>query len=107
MQAEQHQQPQQQLRQRQCNLTKRVNTNMYVMELFDPAAPGYRSEEDDNSVQHLKDLRKTKLTLAHLNKLRMANDVRKFEHEDKLKKVSKQYKAAAEPGAAGGMPAGI
>jgi hypothetical protein len=80
---------------------------MFVMELFEPAAPGYRTEKDDNSVTHLKDLRKTKITLAHLNKMRMANDVRKFEHEDKLKKVATQYKPPSAEGAAGGMPAGI
>lgn len=76
---------------------------MFISELFNPVAPGYRDENDDNSVQHLSDLRKTKLTFAHLNKLRMANDVRKFEHEDKLKQVSKQYKAAAGAGGPMGM----
>ena len=76
---------------------------MLILELFEPAAPGYREENDDNSVMHLSDMRKTKLTFAHLNKLRMANDVRKFEHEDKLKQVSKQYKPAAEPAAGGGL----
>jgi hypothetical protein len=80
---------------------------MFIAELFDGRLPGYRTEKDDDSVMHLKDLRKTRLTLAHLNKLRQANDVRKFEHETKLKSVSKQYKAAPEGGAMGGMPAGI
>lgn len=80
---------------------------MFITELFDSRMPGYRTEKDDNSVQHLSDIRKTKITLAHINKLRMANDVRKFEHEDKLKKVSKQYKAPAAEGGAAGMPAGI
>ena len=74
---------------------------MFISELFNPAAPGYRTENDDNSVQHLRDLRKTKLTFAHLNKLRMANDVRKFEHENKLKQVSKQYKPAGDAGGMG------
>ncbi len=76
---------------------------MLILELFDGRMPGYRTEKDDNSVTKLGDLRKTKITLAHLNKLRMANDVRKFEHEDKLKKVSSQYKPPAQ--AAG--PAGV
>ena len=80
---------------------------MFITELFDARLPGYRTEKDDNSVQHLSDIRKTKITLAHINKLRMANDVRKFEHEDKLKKVAKQYKAPAAEGGAGGMPVGI
>ena len=77
---------------------------MFIAELFDGRLPGYRSEKDDDSTMHLADLRKTRLTLAHLNKLRQANDVRKFEHETKLKAVSKQYKPAPEGGAMGGMP---
>lgn len=78
---------------------------MFVMEIFKRIAEsdGYHSEKEDNTVMKLGDMRKTKLTFAHLNKLRMANDVRKFEHEDKLKKVATQYKAAAE-GGAGAMP---
>lgn len=75
---------------------------MFIFELFTPVAPGYRDEKSDGDVMHLNDLRKTKLTLAHLNKLRQASDVRKYEHEEKMKSVSKQYKPAAEPGAAGG-----
>ena len=76
------------------------------MNLFEEPAPakaGYQSEKDDKSTMKLSDLRKTRLTLAHLNKLRMANDVRKFEHEQKLKSISKQYKAPAPDG--GGMGA--
>ena len=77
---------------------------MFISELFDGRLPGYRTEKDDDSVQHLGDMRKTKITLAHINKLRQANDVRAFEHETKLKSVSKQYKApAAEAGAIPGI----
>lgn len=73
---------------------------MIVTELFEPAKPGYQREKDDNTPLKLTDLRKTRLTLADLNKLRMVNDVRKIEHENKLEKVAKQYKppaAAAAP----------
>jgi hypothetical protein len=76
---------------------------MFLAELAKPAPVGYSTEKDDNSVQKLSDLRKTRLTLGHLNKLRMANDVRKFEHEKKLEAVAKQYQPAPEPGAAGGL----
>ena len=75
---------------------------MFIFELFTPTAPGYRDEKSDNDVVHLSDLRKTKLTLAHLNKLRQASDVRKFEHEEKMKSVSNQYKPPAEAAGAGG-----
>jgi len=75
--------------------------NLYELsQQVKPNLPGYNTEKDDNSVLKLKDLRKTRLTLAHLNKLRIANDVRKFEHEKKLKSVAKQYQPAPEAGAA-------
>jgi hypothetical protein len=76
---------------------------MFLNEMYDDAKPGYESEKDDNSVMHLKDLRKTRLTLAHLNRLRMANDVRKFEFEQKMKQTQVQYAAPAAEG--GAMPA--
>lgn len=83
---------------------------MYVTDLFESpreAKPGYESEQDDNSVMKLSDLRKTRLTLAHLNRLRMANDVRKFEFEKKLKDVQGQYGASAEAAAGGAGLGGI
>lgn len=62
---------------------------------------GYATEKDDQSALKLSDMRKTKLTLGQLNKLRMINDIKKIEFEQKLKKVSAQYKPAAQD--AGGM----
>ena len=76
---------------------------MYITEFIAPDAPGYSTEKDDNTPMKLSDLRKTRLTLAHLNKLRMANDVRKFEHEKKLEYITKQYTPAPEAGGAGGL----
>ena len=82
---------------------------MFINDLFEspePAKPGYQSEKDDQSVMKLGDLRKTRLTLAHLNRLRMANDVRKFEFETKMKEIKDQYGASAEAAAgAGAAPA--
>ena len=74
---------------------------MNVFELFDPTPDGYRDEKQDQSVAKLSDSRKTKLTLAHLNQLRQAHDVRKIEHEKKLKAVATQYTPVPEAGAAG------
>ena len=68
---------------------------MIVTELFEPIRPGYNSAAADNSVMKLSDLRKSRLTLADLNRLRMANDVRRVEHEKSLEKVTKQYKPPA------------
>lgn len=65
---------------------------------------GYRDEKRDNSVMKLSDLRKTRLSLAHLNRLRMANDLRKVELESELKQVKTQYAAPSQGGEGmGGM----
>jgi len=65
---------------------------MNILEIFDTNPAGYSTEKDDNSVPKLSDLRKTKLTLKQLNRLRIMNDVRKLEHEQKLDSVKNQYK---------------
>ena len=75
---------------------------MNIFELFDPAPEGYHDKKSDNSALKMSDSRKTRLTLAHLNQLRQSHDVRKLEHEQKLKSVSKQYQPAPEAGAAPG-----
>ena len=64
-------------------------------DVIKPNPMGYASEEDDQSILKLSDLRKTRLTLGQLNKLRILNDVRKLEHEQNITKLSKQYKAPA------------
>ena len=75
---------------------------MFVIELFDPAPGGYQTQQDDNSIAAITSSRgSTRFTLAHLNQLRRGHDVRKLEHEQKLKSVSKQYAPAPE---AGGIP---
>ncbi len=78
---------------------------MNIFELFDPDSSGRYTEKQDNSVMKLKDLRKTRLSLEQINRMRMMNDVRKVEHEEKLKKVKKQYKvpSAEAPAAPGGI----
>lgn len=68
---------------------------MYITELYEPIKPGYNSSGDDQTPMKLSDLRKTRLTLADLNRLRMASDVRKVEHENKLEKITAQYKPPA------------
>jgi hypothetical protein len=68
---------------------------MNILEIFETNPTGYATEKDDNSAVKLSDLRKTKLTLKQLNRLRIMNDVRKLEHEQKLDSVRNQYKAPA------------
>jgi hypothetical protein len=77
---------------------------MIINELFDQAPQGHYSEKDDQSTASMTDPRKdrAKLTLAHLNQLRLSHDARKLEHEKKLKAVSSQYAPPPEMGAAGG-----
>jgi hypothetical protein len=79
---------------------------MFINNLFESpreSMPGYESEQDDQTTMKLSDLRKTRLTLSHLNRLRQASDVRKFEHEKNIEQIQGQYKAPAEAGAMGGM----
>lgn len=76
---------------------------MFIAELFDPAPEGYQNEKDDQSTIKLDDTRKTRITLAHLNKLRISHDVRQIEHEAKMKAVARQYAPAPAEGAAPGM----
>lgn len=75
---------------------------MILLELFDPAKPGYQSDSLDNSTLKINDTRKTRtrLTFADLNRLRMANDVRKVEFENNIKNISSQYKPPAQAPAA-------
>ena len=74
---------------------------MFITELYEPLPELYHSERDDQTPMKLSDLRKTRLTLGHLNKLRMATDIRKFEKEEEIKGLQNQYKApAADAGAA-------
>jgi hypothetical protein len=69
---------------------------MNLLEMFNETPKAYRTEKDDNTSVKLSDLRKTKITLKQLNRLRIMNDVRKLEHEQKLDVVQQQYKAPAE-----------
>jgi hypothetical protein len=69
---------------------------MNLFEMFDEDPKGSRTEKDDNTPLKLADLRKTKLTLKQLNRLRIMNDVRKLENEQKLETVRIQYAKPVE-----------
>lgn len=73
---------------------------MQLIEMFNSDAEAemygnHSTEKDDNTAIKLSDLRKTKLTLAQLNRLRIMNDIHKLEHEEKLETVKNQYKLPA------------
>jgi hypothetical protein len=71
---------------------------MNLLEMFEDL-PGHRTKKDDNTPLKLSDLRKTKLTLKQLNRLRIMNDVRKLEHEQKLETIRGQYAMPVETAA--------
>lgn len=70
---------------------------MLLTEIWDREPEAYQDLSQDNSQPTTKDLRKTRLTLRQLNKLRRMNDVRKFEYNEKLKKIRTQYAPPAAP----------
>ena len=77
---------------------------MNLLEFYEQDPEGYRSEKEDNTAFKLDEPRKRRssLTLEKLNRLRVMNDSRRAEHEEKLKTISTQYKPPAPEG--GGMP---
>jgi hypothetical protein len=70
---------------------------MILNELYDRSPSAYQDLSQDNTQPRLGELRKTKLTLRHINKLRRMNDVRAYEFEEKLKKVKRMYAPPAQP----------
>lgn len=76
---------------------------MFISELFDNVPAPYRDEKSDNSAKKMGELRSIRLTLAQIKKLRMMNDLRKYEEEQKVTSLSKQYKPAAAAGAVPGL----
>jgi hypothetical protein len=70
---------------------------MILNEIYRREPEGYQDVSQDNTQPRLSDTRKTRLTLRQLNKLRQMQDVRTFEYKEKLSKIQKQYKPAAQP----------
>lgn len=70
---------------------------MILLELYEREKESYQDIGQDNSRPKLGDLRKTKLTLAQINKLRKLNDVRAVEFKEKLTKVKAQYAPPVQP----------
>ena len=68
---------------------------MLLTEFLNTLASGYRTEKNDNSVQKLSDTRKSRLTLAQIKRLRVMNDLRKFEHQKEVESIAKQYRPPA------------
>jgi len=69
---------------------------MFITEFFDNVPDDYKSEDEDNSVPTLSDVRKTRLTLAQINKIRVMDDLRKYEREQEIVLVQNQYGSTEE-----------
>tara|TARA_B110000238_G_C15798708_1_gene299154 strand:- start:128 stop:358 length:231 start_codon:yes stop_codon:yes gene_type:complete len=74
---------------------------MLLYEFFKSADTPQYIEKDDESVIKTNDVRKVRLTLLHLNRLRISNDVRKFENEQKSSELKDQYAGADDAEATG------
>jgi hypothetical protein len=64
---------------------------MIINEIWKRQPRQYQDVSDDNSQPKLGQLRKTRLTLRHLNKLRQMNDLRTYEFAEKMDKIKDQY----------------
>lgn len=70
---------------------------MILNELYERSPAAYQDVAQDNTQPQLGQLRKSKLTLAQLNKLRKMNDTRMYEYAEKLKLIRQQYAPPAQP----------
>jgi len=70
---------------------------MLLQEMFMHQKPEYQDLSSDQTVAKPQDLRKTKLTLAHINQLRKMNDQRTVEYMEELQNVQVQYGQPATP----------
>jgi hypothetical protein len=74
---------------------------MILTEIFSKYENAYDDPADDQSIPKLSDLRKTKLTLGQINRLRLMSDVRKYELQQSLEDIQKQYGKPADTGSGG------
>jgi len=64
---------------------------MFLSEMFNANNGAYQDLSQDNTVEKLHDLRKTRLTLAQINQLRKMNDQRTVEYVEQMKLVRTMY----------------
>ncbi len=56
----------------------------------------YEAEDDEYHNRDIKDVRRSRLTLKHLNRLRKQREIHKIEHASRLEKVQKIYARPSE-----------
>lgn len=64
---------------------------MILREFYEAAPEGYQDIESDHSQPKWGESRKTRLTLAAINKIRRMNEVQSYERAKTLKKIRAQY----------------
>lgn len=69
---------------------------MILLELFDRYPEEYQDLSQDSSQLKMTDSRKTRLTLAQINRLRKMNDMRALEHAKEMQLVQQMYGASAQ-----------
>jgi hypothetical protein len=61
------------------------------MEFYNSVPTNFQDIENDNSQPRWLETRKTRLTLAAINKIRRMNEVQAYERAKNLKKIRQQY----------------
>lgn len=74
---------------------------MILTEIFTKSKENYQDDAEDASQYSFSDTRKTRLTLAHINRLRKMNDMRALEQAKELQLIQQMY--GAPPAEAGGL----
>lgn len=72
---------------------------MILNEIFTKSKENYQDDSQDASQLNVKDARKTRLTLAHISRLRKMNDMRALEQAKDLQLIQQMYgqQASEEP----------
>lgn len=70
---------------------------MLLLEFYNSVPTNYQDVDSDQSQIRWGETRKTRLTLAAINKLRRMNEVKAYERAENLKKIRQQY-APPAPG---------
>jgi len=71
---------------------------MILLELYSEPIEGMQDMANDATQYKITDTRKTRLTLAHINRLRKMNDMRALEQAKELQMIQKMYKTPLEGG---------
>lgn len=69
---------------------------MILLELFSRYPEEYQDISQDSSQLTMTDARKTRITLAQINRLRKMNDMRALEHAKEMQLVQQMYGISAQ-----------